>query len=240
MLRRFLLKGKEEMAITFYHPQWAEGRTIQGVLFDLDGLVLDSERLYTRFWREAAAFYGYDMSLEQALGMRSRERENGIRRIKSYFGADADYVSIRQKRIELMDAFLTDHVPEKKPGIFELLDVLRERNIPAAITSSAPLDRIETYLAPHGLYTRFQAVCSARQVAKGKPAPVIYLFGAKSLGVDPKNCIALEDSPTGIEAAFQAGCLSILIPDQDDASDSIQDKLYGKADSLLDIISLLK
>lgn len=228
------------MAITFYHPQWAQGRTIQGVLFDLDGLVLDTERLYTRFWREAAAFYGYDMSLEQALGMRSMERDNGIRRIKSYFGEDADYVTIRQKRMELMNAYLETHMPERKPGIFELLDALRERSIPAAITSSAPLDRIEAYLAPHGLYTRFQAVCSARQVAQGKPAPDIYLFGAQSLGVDPKNCIALEDSPTGITAAFQAGCLSILIPDQDDPSDSIQDKLYGKADSLLDIISLLK
>lgn len=228
------------MAITFYHPQWAEGRTIQGVLFDLDGLVLDTERLYTRFWREAAAFYGYDMSLEQALGMRSMERDNGIRRIKRYFGEDADYVTIRQKRMELMNAYLETHMPERKPGIFELLDALQERGIPAAITSSAPLDRIEAYLAPHGLYTRFQAVCSARQVAQGKPAPDIYLFGAKSLGVDPKNCIALEDSPTGIAAAFQAGCLSILIPDQDDPSDSIQDKLYGKADSLLDIISLIK
>lgn len=228
------------MAVTFYHPQWGEARAIQGVLFDMDGLVLDTERLYTRFWREAAAFYGYDMSLEQALGMRSMEREDGIRRIKQYFGEEADYVTIRQKRIELMDAYLSDHVPEKKPGIFGLLDALAERNIPAAITSSAPLERIQAHLAPHGLYSRFQAVCSARQVARGKPAPDIYRFGAQSLGVAPENCIALEDSPTGIEAAFGAGCLSILIPDQDDASDSIRHMLYAKADSLLDVISLVK
>ena len=78
------------MAVTFYHPQWGQARAIQGVLFDMDGLVLDTERLYTRFWREAAAIYGYDMSLEQALGMRSLEREDGIRRIKQYFGEDAD------------------------------------------------------------------------------------------------------------------------------------------------------
>ena len=99
---------------------------------------------------------------------------------------------------------------------------------------------IRDSLAPHGLYSRFQAVCSARQVARGKPAPDIYRFGAQSLGVTPENCIALEDSPTGIEAAFGAGCLSILIPDQDDASDSIRHMLYAKADSLLDVISLVK
>jgi len=92
-------------------------RPIRGVLFDMDGLVLDSEKLYSRFWREACLFYGYEMSYQQSLKMRALNRHLGEAMLKSFFGPDTDYIKLRTKRIELMDAFIEENGVELKPGI---------------------------------------------------------------------------------------------------------------------------
>ena len=83
--------------------------TIAAVLFDMDGLVLDTEKLYTRFWQEAAIACGYPMTKEQALGMRSLNRGAGLAKMQSYFGPAVDYDFIRNKRIELMDGFIAEN-----------------------------------------------------------------------------------------------------------------------------------
>ena len=85
----------------------------------------------------------------------------------------------------------------------------------------------------------FDALCSGKDVAHGKPAPDIYLHGAETLGLKPEECLALEDSPAGIESAFRAGCHPVLIPDQDVPGEDTLCKLYAKCDSLLDVIGLV-
>ena len=228
------------MAIHYYNPQWGAMRPIRGILFDMDGLVLDSEILYTRFWREAAAALGYHMTAEQSLGMRSLGKSLGQPYLESLFGPSVDYTTMRNKRIELMGAFVDEHGVELKPGILELMDFLNEKGIPAAITSSSPIPRIRKFLSPYGLDSRFAALCSGRDVPKGKPAPDIYLAGAKALNLPPENCLALEDAPAGIESAYRAGCLAVMVPDLDPPDEKTRSVLYARADSLLDIPSLWK
>ncbi len=213
---------------------------IRGLLFDMDGLVLDTEKLYTRFWTEACHFYGFPMTRDQALKMRAANSRLSQENLHSFFGPGADYDTIRGKRIELMDAFIAENGVEAKPGIFELLDYLDSRGIPAAITSSSPMDRIREHLGALGLYHRFAKICSGYDMPRGKPAPDIYLQGAASLGLPPEACLALEDAPLGIESAFRAGCHAVMIPDQDQPDEHTESMLYAKADSLLDIIDLLK
>lgn len=213
---------------------------IRGVLFDMDGLVLDTEKLYSRFWMEACHFYGYPMTYEQSLEMRAANSRLGAENLHRFFGPDIDYVTIRNKRIELMDAFIAENGVEPKPGIFELLDALEARGIPAAITSSSPADRIRNHLESLGVYHRFTAICSGYDVPCGKPAPDIYLHGAASLGLPPEECLALEDAPLGILSAFRANCIPVMVPDQDQPDAQTQSMLYAKADTLSDIISLLK
>ena len=179
------------MALTMYHSQWGENRPIRGVLFDMDGLVVDTEKLYSRFWREACAVYGYEMSYEQSLNMRGLGGQAGERMLQSFFGSGVDYLQLRNKRIELMDAFVDEHGVELKPGIFELMDFLEEAGIPAAITSSSPIPRIRKFLAPYGLDSRFRALCSGRDVPRGKPAPDIYLAGAVFLKLRLTRWLAL-------------------------------------------------
>lgn len=196
------------------HPDWRKG-PVQGVLFDMDGLVLDTEVLYSRFWREACGVFGFSMSYDQSLKMRALNRQAGAEMLKQFFGPDADYTAIRRERIRRMDAFVATEGVTAKPGIRELLDFLKEKGIPAAIASSSPTERIEAYLSSVGLLDRFDKLCSGYQVAHGKPEPDIFLYGAESLGVPPENCLALEDSYAGLLSAYRAGCLPVLIPDLD-------------------------
>ena len=227
------------MAVTLYHPEWGASRPIRGILFDMDGLVLDSEILYTRFWREAAAALGYPMTVEQSLGMRSLGKKLGQPYLESLFGPGIDYTQLRSKRIELMDAHVARHGIAPKPGIYQLLDYMEDRGIAAAITSSSPMDAIEKHLSAVNLLHRFQKLCSGHNIPNGKPAPDIYLLGAAELGLDPAQCLAMEDSPTGILSAHRAGCLPVMVPDLDQPDEHTEALLFAKADSLTDIIDLL-
>lgn len=213
---------------------------IRGVLFDMDGLVLDTEKLYCRFWMEACHRYGFPMTREQALGMRAANSRLSQENLHRYFGPGADYRQIRAKRIELMDAFIEENGVEVKPGARELLDYLHRNHIPCAITSSAPLERIQAHLRSVGLLDRFDRICSGHDMPCGKPAPDIYLHGAAMLNLPPESCLALEDSPVGIESAFRAGCHPVIIPDQDLPSEETLSRCYATADSLADIIDLLQ
>ena len=215
------------------HPQ------VQGVLFDMDGVVLDTEKLYARFWREAAAVLGYTMSYEQALGMRSLSNTAGQAQLEGYFGEGVSRAEFRAKRIELMDAYIDGHGVDLKPGIRELLDYLDRQGIRAAITTSSPIERVRRYLRPHGLLERFACLCSGADVPRGKPEPDIYLHGAACLGLDPKECIAIEDSPAGVLSAYRAGCMAVMVPDLDQPDEETAKLLYAKADSLIDVIDLV-
>ena len=228
------------MAITYYNAEWGASRPIRGILFDMDGLVLDSEILFTRFWREAANDLGFPMTVEQSYGMRSLGKALGQPYLESLFGPGIDYTTVREKRIELMSAYVARHGIAPKPGIYELLDYMEETGIAAAITSSSPIDAIEKHLSAVNLKHRFQKLCSAHSIPNGKPAPDIYLLGAKELGLKPEECLALEDSPTGILSAYRAGCLPVMIPDLDQPGEETQKLLFAKADSLSDIIDIIK
>lgn len=217
---------------------YKEKSPVRGVLFDVDGVILDTECLYSRFWMEACHYYGFPMTKAQALQLRSLNKTAGQEKLRALFGPAADYTTIRQKRIELMDAFVEKEEVSAKPGIYTLLDALDARGIPCAITSSSPQQRLESYLTPLNLYHRFVKVISGYDVPRGKPEPDIYLRGAAELGLPPETCLALEDSPAGILSAYRAGCLPVLIPDQDTPGQDTLSLLYAKADTLTDVISL--
>ena len=214
---------------------------IRGVLFDMDGVVIDTEKLYTRFWMEAAQVLGFPMTLTQALQLRSLGKAPSQEKLDSFFGSGVVcYDELRGKRIELMEAYIAEHGVEEKPGIRELLAYLKKNSIPCAITSSSSVPLIRRHLGNLGLLEGFTALCSGKDVPHGKPAPDIYLHGAATLGLKPEECLAIEDSPAGIEAAYRAGTHPVMVPDQDQPSKVTLDMCFGKADSLTDIITLLE
>ena len=228
------------MSYQLLKPEWGAQRPILGILLDMDGLVLDSEILYSRFWREAAAAHGYAMSYAQSLQMRALNAQLGAAKIRGFFGEHADYTAIRSTRIRLMDAFIEENGVALKPGIRELLAFAREKGIRTAIASSSPMDRIRSHLGRHGLAEAFDALVSGKEVPQGKPEPDIYLRAAEVLGLEPGNCLALEDAPAGILSACRAGCFPVMIPDLEGPDDATLPLLYARADSLTDIIDLIE
>lgn len=214
-------------------------KPIKGVLFDMDGVVLDTEKLYCRFWREAAMALGYSMTVEQALGMRSLNAQAGQAKLESYFGPGVSREVMKEKRVELMDAYVNLHGVDPKPGIRELLDELKHRGIRTAITTSSPMDRVRRYLQSLDLLDKFDCLCSGHDVPHGKPEPDIYLHGAKSVGLQPEECLAIEDSYAGILSASRAGCLTVLIPDLDEPTPEMLVPLYACCEKLADIPALL-
>ena len=141
----------------------------KGILFDMDGVVLDSEKLYTRFWAEACKEKGFNMTWKQALGMRSTNKIKGQAYLEKCFGKGIDYSEIREIRIRRMDEFIKENGVEVKDGAVELLDFLNSKKIPCAITSSSPLDRIKDHLSQNNILEKFNKICSAHQVNNGKP-----------------------------------------------------------------------
>ena len=214
-------------------------REIRGVLFDLDGVVIDTEKLYTRFWMEAARDLGHPMTLDQALQLRSLGKVPSQAKLDSFFGPVLDYDTLRSRRIELMEAFIAANGVEEKPGIRELLARLKEKKIPCAITSSSSVPLIRRHLGDLGLLDGFTALCSGKDVPHGKPAPDIYLHGAATLGVAPEHCLAIEDSPAGIESAWRAGCMAVIVPDQDQPGEEVLTRCFARADSLIDVMELI-
>lgn len=220
--------------------KWGKDVRIKGILFDMDGVILDTEKLYTRFWQEAANALGYPMTKEQAMGLRSLNREFGAAKMQSYFDVPVNYEEVRNKRIELMNAFIEKEGVELKPGIRELLAYLKEKGIRTAIATSSPIERTEKYLNSVGLTGAFDRLISGYMVKRGKPEPDIYELAAKEIGLTPQECLAIEDSPSGLLSASRANCYPVMIPDQDMPTPEIESLLFAKADSLEKIIFLLK
>lgn len=187
----------------------------------MDGVLVDSERLYMRFWREACASFGFDMSDEMALSLRSNSPETAIPKFAAWFGSSADYYAIRQLRRTLMADFIDKLGVDTKPGASEILHYLKVNGVKLALATASPVRRARHYLEPHGMFGLFDAVVSGTSVARSKPAPDIYLAAVGMLGLDPRECFAVEDSPAGILSAKSAGCFTVMVPDLTQPDDDI-------------------
>lgn len=212
---------------------------IKGVISDMDGVILDTEKLYVRFWCEAADFYGYPMENWHALSIRSMARPFAIERLKGYFGEDFDYYAVHDKRIELMDKYIEENGIEAKKGAKALLSYLKDNGYRIALATATGIERTEKYLKQQELYEFFDEIVCASMVKHGKPEPDIYLYAAEKLGLAPQECIALEDSQNGIKSASSAGCKTVMVPDLDESCDEIKPLLYDVAEGLEDVIRII-
>ena len=213
---------------------------IKGVLSDMDGVILDSEKLYVRFWCEAGQACGFPMERKHALGIRSMARPYAIEKLQGWFGESFDYDEVRNKRIGLMNAYVDVHGIEPKPQADYLLSYLNEKGIKVALATATAKPLAEKYLERVGLLKYFDAVASAKQVEHGKPAPDIYIYAASLLGLKPEECIALEDSPNGIRSAHAAGCKTVMVPDLIPPTEELTSLCFRVEPSLLTLLEYLK
>lgn len=207
-------------------------RNINGAIFDMDGLMLDTEKLLVRFWKEAAAEYGYSMTDQNVFEIRSLSRKYSVPLLKSIFGEEFPFSEVRNRRIVLMNDYIDKYGFEVKKGLYELLDYLKVNGYRTAVATATARERAENYLKKIDVYSYFDAVICGDMVTNGKPEPDIYLTASRELGLPSEECAAFEDSPNGIRSAYAAGCKVIMIPDLTQPDDNIKPLLSGLYESL--------
>lgn len=213
---------------------------IKAVLFDMDGTLIDTEKYYRIFWPKAMAEFGYHMTDEQVLSMRSLGRPFAPAQLKEWFGEELDYYAIRARRTQIMEECLDKEGIQLKPGAVMILRELQRRGIPAAVATASPPERTEKYLNNTGIRQYFSKIISATQVKEGKPSPDIYLFACEELGFEPEECMAVEDAPNGVLAAYRAGCKVVMVPDQTQPDEELKKCLYGCVERLDQLERFLK
>ena len=212
---------------------------VKAVIFDMDGVLIDTEKHYNAAWCEAAQGAGFDFTREHALLLRSLDPKLASELMKELFGEGFDYFAIREVRRKLVAERLAKYGLEKKPGIDELLTFLHEKGIKTAVATATPIELTYQHLEKIGVKNRFDQIVSAKQVAHGKPAPDVYLYACEQIGEKPEDCIAVEDSPNGIKSAYAAGCRPIMVPDLTQPDEELAPMLYGVAKTLVDIKELI-
>lgn len=212
---------------------------VRAVIFDMDGVLIDTEKHYNAAWCEAARGAGFDFTREHALMLRSLDANQAAELMKGIFGDSFDYFAIREVRRGLVAERLAQYGLEKKPGIDEILAFLRKKHIKAAVATATPLERTLEYLEEIDVKDKFDQIVSAKQVAHGKPAPDVYLYACAQIGEKPQDCVAVEDSPNGVRSAYAAGCRPVMVPDLTPPDEEIRSMLYGVAETLADVKEFL-
>lgn len=210
----------------------------KAVVFDMDGLMFDTERLCLEKWLQVSTEYKVESSgdfFKRFIGKRSSD---SILLLAEAYGVDFPGEIFLQKVSELMKEHVVLQGAPRKPCLVELLDWLESRHLPKAVATSTRLEGARKSLGD--LLPRFQAVVTGEQVIHGKPAPDIFLAAADRLRISPAHCLALEDSEHGVRSAAAAGMTVIMVPDLIEPTDEIRRLVHGVCGSLHEVLGLLK
>ncbi len=183
-----------------------------GLVFDMDGLLFDTEALYRDAARAAAVAVGRSLPDAVFASLVGGSEADNRARLLGHFGADFAVDAFEADWMRLY-ALRAGAGPALKPGVRALLGLLDEIGLPRAIATSSSHDAVRRNLAAHDLSGRFDAVVARGDYARGKPAPDPFLRAAERLGVAAAGCVALEDSPHGVRAAAAAGMTVVMVPD---------------------------
>ena len=213
----------------------AEERKFKAVFFDFDGVLADSERLYQRFWSQALSEFGYTPTSNIVLNLRSCDASLGMKIMEEAYGEPFPFMEVRQRRIELMNAYLEKHPMQPKQGAIECLRFLKQKGVNAYVVSSTPMNRLTKAIEALGIGDYIKQALSAKDVERGKPYPDVYLEAIKLTHLPKEDVLVIEDSPNGITSAFEAGLSVAMVDDLDKADEERKAKIIFELESLSEL-----
>lgn len=209
-----------------------------GVIFDMDGLLFDTEDLYAQGWLEVGERLVGEANEDMAndiCGTNGTELKNVV--LSYYPDVDVDYYYQEvQKRVYQL--FL-EGVP-KKPGCEEILSYAKEQGCKIALASSSNMNYIDLSLDTHDLRKYFDVIINRDHVTNGKPDPEMFLKAAQALNLSPEDCYVIEDSIPGVQAGLAAGCATIMVPDRKKPLPEFYEQCEGVYETLLDVVAAWK
>ncbi|KPK13272.1 MAG: hypothetical protein AMJ56_02680 [Anaerolineae bacterium SG8_19] len=213
---------------------------IQAIIFDMDGLMVDTEPLARRSWEMVLNEFGQhldELAFHQMIGLR---RLDGARLVLKKLDLDLSPDELLERKEKYLAKILAGGIPIM-PGLERLVEELKQRDIPWAVATSSPISYADLIIRDLGLAMDCQAIASGDEVQHGKPAPDVYLLASERLAVSPENCLALEDSIPGVKAALAAGMLTVAVPNDHTDADafSLADYVFPSLNEVADGIDRL-
>lgn len=212
---------------------------IKAVIFDMDGVLFDTERLMKEGWMKAAQEMHFTLTEEQMAQMRGSSKVRNAALFQKWYNGTIDYNKGRTIRSQYLDDYIEQYsIPEKK-GLKELLSYLKEKKIPCAVATSTDRKRASHYWELAGITDYFTASVCGNEVANCKPDPEIFLTAAGKLKTSIEDCMIVEDSINGLKAARNSGAVSCMVPDLTPYSQDLEPVCNYVCEDLTAIISLI-
>lgn len=215
---------------------------MKAVVFDMDGVIFDSEKVYRKHWMITGKEYGIDKGLMESLcnQMAGATRVRNEKLMKSHFGEDFDYDTFREKTMSRMDQDILENGLEIKEGALELFKYLKEHDFKIGLATSTQKERAERNLRNADILDVFDHIVYGSEVANGKPAPDIYLKACEELKVEPSEAVGIEDSINGVKSSAAAGLYTIMVIDMIEPTEEVREKANQIYDSLFEVIDFLE
>lgn len=213
---------------------------IKGVIFDMDGLMFDTERLSTEGWIKCGEILGIDLDMGFINSFKGTAREYSGKLFKEKFGEDFDYDNARGIRTEYIKDYIDKNSMPVKKGLYELLQFLKDKGIPCAVATSTKKELAEKYFEMTDVKKFFSAFVYGDMVKRSKPEPDIFLKAAEMIGENICDCMVLEDSPVGINASHMAGATVIAVPDMIPLNNEVLNNVDFCVNNLNMVINLIE
>lgn len=209
---------------------------IKAVLYDMDGTVLDTMKLYEAGWDYADREYGYGGRARALVPKLAGTNDtDGAAIVRANLGEDFPYDEFRKVMFGRMDAMIAQEGIPCKPGAPEIFATLREMGIKQILVTSSSPARVYPYLKVAGIENEFDDVVTGDMVTHSKPDPEIFLIGAKRAGCEPSECVVVEDAVNGARAGIAAGMRTVMIPEYPPIPDDLMPQLWHECKSLAEL-----
>ena len=212
---------------------------LKGAIFDHDGLMFDTEKIWQKIWNLVAREMGITLPDEFKKEICGSNGQHTLDVIQKYYHVE-DGREIRDRVIESVAHDEIENPIEMKEGLLDILEMFQKHGVKMAVASSSPKEMILMNLKRSHLEKYFEVVVSGKDVKHGKPAPDIFLLAAEKLGIDPRECYVFEDAYNGVQAGVSAGAQTIMVPDLLQPNNEIRNIVHAVCESLKEASYLIE